>query len=181
MASVYVLMLADGSVRVFDSFESMRDAPDIVTATELAGGHAVVTLRNGSVMAVRKVAFERLSPEITSPPPLQRCSSVASIGAGASLGNDEGASPLLAAAFFARTSPIGTSPLPESALLRTPERFKTGEPQCPGAPARILRVSPKRYREAAGESGARTAALLAEEEASLKAAGGKSAASGTPV
>ncbi len=164
MASVFVMTLADGTLRIFDSLEAIESVPEVKTVTELAGGHAVATLRDGRVLAVRRIALEcgASSSEavLSPPPPLQRCESVISLGVGAPLANEEAISPLLGAV-FARTSPFGTSPLPEAAFLRTPERNKP-EPTCPGAPARVVRVSPKRARDLA-DIGARTAALLAAE------------------
>jgi hypothetical protein len=159
MASVLVMTLSDGSIRIFDSLDAIASLSDVKTVTELAGGHAVATMRDGLTLPIRRVPLEgSFSPETLSPPPpLQRCESVVSLGIGPFA--DDATSPLLASV-FARTSPFGTSPLPDAAL-RTPERNKL-ELECPGAPSRIVRVSPKRARDLAA-TGARVAAALAAE------------------
>jgi hypothetical protein len=172
MASVYVMTLADGCMRVFESLEALTSAPDVKNVTQLAGGHAVATLRDGSVLPVRRVALESgaSAPVLSPPPPVQRCDSVVSLGVPSFTGgNEDAVSPLLSSV-FARTSPFGTSPLPDVALMRTPERNKP-EPFCPGAPSRVLvRVSPKRVGEMRN-LGARFADSLAAEADGSAASG----------
>jgi hypothetical protein len=167
MASVLVMTLSEGSIRIFDSLQSIAALSDVKTVTELAGGHAVATMLDGCTVPIRRVPLEgSFSPETLSPPPpLQRCESVISLGVGPF--GDDATSPLLASV-FARTSPFGTSPLPEAAF-HTPERNKH-ELECPGAPVRLVRVSPKRARELVA-TGARVAAALAAEADGSAASG----------
>ena len=133
--------MVDASVRVFESLDALAASPDVSSTKEVSGGHVIVSLVNGKTLAARRVPLERTaeSPELSSPACIARCPSAASAGAG--LANDDATSPLLGSV-FARGSP---SPLPD-ALLRTPERAR-GEPVCPAAPARVIRVFPKRVRE----------------------------------
>lgn len=168
MATIFLLLESDSVVRAFDSLDAIALLCDVQYVKEMAGGHAVASMRDGSVVPIRRVMLERgagTSPDVFSPPPPVRRTESALAQNALALADDDGTSPSLGA----RTSPIFSTP--HEFVLRTPER-KHGESVCPGAPARVLRVSPKRFRYGAGGD------IFAGEDDASSLCSSKSAASG---
>jgi hypothetical protein len=141
MATIFLLE-TETAVRAFDSLGAIDALPDVQSVKELTGGHAVASLSNGTVVPIRRVMLERgagTSPDVFSPPPPVRRTDSALSQSALGLQDEDGTSPSL----VARTSPIFSTP--HEFTLRTPER-KHGQIVCPGAPARVVRVCPKRFR-----------------------------------
>ena len=174
MASIFILLSStDPKVRAFDTLDAIADLPDVLCVKEMSGGHAIASMRDGNVFPIRRVMLERgagTSPDVFSPPPpVCRTDSALSHSA-AGLADEDGTSPSLAG----RVSPLFFAPA--EFCLRTPERKHNGGP-CPGAPARVMRVSPKRFRGSWGVDGSAIADIFHSEHADSAVSRGKPEAS----